>query len=68
MVKKLPANAGDMGWISGLGRSPRTKWQPTAVFLHGKNHGPRSLWPVGTVAPIVWQTTAHGVTKESDTN
>ena len=36
-----PANAGDtgdMGSIPGLGRFPwRRKWQPTLVFLPGKN-------------------------------
>ena len=40
MVKDLPANAGDMGLITGLGKIPkRRKWQPTPVFLPGKSHG-----------------------------
>ena len=44
MVKNLPANAEDAGSIPGQGRFPwRRKWQPTAVFLPGKSHGPRSL-------------------------
>ena len=44
MVKNLPANAGDAGSIPGPGRFPwRRKWQPTAVFLPGKSHGPSSL-------------------------
>ena len=44
-VSKEPAcNAGDLGSIPGLGRSPwRRKWQPTPVFLPGKFHGQRSL-------------------------
>ena len=37
-------NAGDLGSIPGLGRSPgRRKWQPTPVFLPGKSHGRRNL-------------------------
>ena len=36
MVKNEPANAGDNGSISGLGRSPGGRnWQPTPVFLPG---------------------------------
>ena len=39
MVKNLPVNVGDMGFICGLGRFPwRRKWQPTSVFLLGKSH------------------------------
>ena len=46
MVKNPPANAGDardMGdpWVGKIPRS--RKWQPTAVFLLEKFHGPRSL-------------------------
>ena len=37
-VKNLPANAGDVGLIPGLGRCPGD-WQPTPVFLPGKSHG-----------------------------
>ena len=45
VVKNLPANAGDVGLIPGLGRSlgGKKKWQPTPVFLPGKAHGQRSL-------------------------
>ena len=47
VVKNPPANAGgagDPGLIPGSGRVPwRRKWQPTAVFLPGESHGPRSL-------------------------
>ena len=42
--ENLPANAGNVGSIPGLGRSPwRRKWQPTPVFLPGESHGKRSL-------------------------
>ena len=37
-VKNLPANAGDVGSIPALGKSPgEGKWQPTPVFLPGKS-------------------------------
>ena len=36
-------NAGDPGFIPGLGRSWRRKWQPTPVLLPGKSHRQRSL-------------------------
>ena len=40
VVKNPPANVGDQGLISGLGRSPwRRKCHPTQVFLLGKSHG-----------------------------
>ena len=47
MVKSPPVNAGDagsMGSIPGLGRSPGVgpwsrKWQLTPVFLRGEAHG-----------------------------
>ena len=46
MVKKLPANTGDIrdeGSIS-VGKIPwRRAWQPTPVFLPGESHGQRSL-------------------------
>ena len=42
VVKKPPANAGDIrdaGLIPGSGRSPwRRKWQPIPVFLPRKSH------------------------------
>ena len=34
MVKNPPANAGDEGLITGLGRSPQ-EGQPTSIFLPG---------------------------------
>ena len=44
MVRNLPANAGDAGSISGVGKIPwRRKWQPTPVFLPQKSHGQRGL-------------------------
>ena len=47
VVKKLPANAGDIrdtGSIRGPGRSPRkSKWQPTPVFLPEELHEQRNL-------------------------
>ena len=44
VAKNLPANAGDSGWIPGLGRSPGWReWQPTPVSLPGKSHGQRTL-------------------------
>ena len=42
--KASVCNAGDLGLIPGLGRSPGVrKWQPTPVVLPGKSHGPQSL-------------------------
>ena len=44
MVKNPPPNAGDVGSISGSGRSLREeKWQPTPLFLSGKSYGQRSM-------------------------
>ena len=43
VVKNLPANAGDVGSISGSGRSLKEKMEPTPVFLSGKSYGQRSL-------------------------
>ena len=42
MVKILPANAGDMGSIPGLGRSPGGG-NGKPFSLPGKSHGQRSL-------------------------
>ena len=43
-VKNPPANAGDLGSISGSGRSPgKGHGEPTPVFLPGESHGQRSL-------------------------
>ena len=53
--KASACNAGDLGSVSGLGRSLgeqianhssilwRKKWQPTPVFLPGESQGQRSL-------------------------
>ena len=44
MVKKPLVKAGDVGLITGLGRSPGGKKQkPTPVLLPGKSHGQRRL-------------------------
>ena len=44
MVKNMPASAGDMASIAGLGRFLwRRPWQPTPVFLPGESYGQRSL-------------------------
>ena len=41
--KESTCNAGDLGLIPGLGRSPRREWLPAPVFLPGEVHGQRSL-------------------------
>ena len=42
--KESTCNAGDLGLIPGLGRSPGVrKWQPTPVFMPGESHRQRSL-------------------------
>ena len=44
MVKKPPANKGDVGSIPGLGRSSREgNGNPFQYSLPGKSHGQRSL-------------------------
>ena len=44
MLKKLPANVGDVGSIPWVRKSPwRMKWQPTLIFLSEKSHGRKSL-------------------------
>ena len=44
VVKNLPANAGEVGFLPGLGRSPgEGNGILTPVFLPGKSHGQRSL-------------------------
>ena len=57
MVKNLPANAGDLGWILGLGRPP------------GEGHG--NLFQYSCLGNPVdggaWWAIVHGVTEESDT-
>ena len=41
--KESACNAGDLGSIPGLGRSPGEGNGPTPVFLPGESHGQRSL-------------------------
>ena len=57
MVKNLPANAGDVGLIPGLGRCP------------GKENGnPLQCSCLGNPMDRgAWQVTVHGVTKVLDT-
>ena len=43
-VKSLACNAGDLGSIPWVRKSPwRREWQPTPVFLPGESHGQSSL-------------------------
>ena len=43
--KESASNAGDLGLIPGLGRSPGVvKSLPTPVFWPGESHGLYSLW------------------------
>ena len=58
MVKNLPANAGDVGLIPGLGRPPG-----------GENGNPLQYPCLGNPMDRgVWRATVHGITKESDMN
>ena len=43
VVKNPPANAGDMGSTSGMGRSPGEGNGNPSIVLPGKSHGQRSL-------------------------
>ena len=43
VVKSLPASAGDIGSIPGLGRSLEKEMATHSVFLPGGFHGQRSL-------------------------
>ena len=56
MVKNLPANAGDMGWIPGSGRSPG----------EGNGYPLQSSCLGNPMDREAWWATTHGVTKESD--
>ena len=57
VVKNLPANAGDMGSIPGLGRSPGER-----------NGNPLQYSCLGNpMDRKVWQAAVHGVTKEPET-
>ena len=57
LVKNPPANAGDVGSIPGLGRSPGEGNGNSLQYSCLGNHIDRGAWWV----------TIHGVTKESDT-
>ena len=57
VLKNLPANAGDTGSVPGSGRSPgegNSKLLQYSCVGHSMDRG-------------AWQTTVHGVAKESDT-
>ena len=56
MVKNTPANAGDVGSIPGLGRSP------------GKGNGYQLQYSClgNPLDRGVWRAIVHGVTKDSD--
>ena len=46
VLKTSPANAGDagdLGSVTGSGRSPGGAWQSTPIFLLRVSHGQRSL-------------------------
>ena len=57
VVKSLPANAGDEGWIPRLGRSP------------GKGNGNRLQYSCleSSMDRVAWWATIHGLPKASDT-
>ena len=57
MVKNLPANAGDVGLVPGLGRSPGEGISNPLQYSYQGNSVDRGVW---------W-TTVHGAAKESDT-
>ena len=57
MVKNPPANAGDMGSISGLGRSPGERNDKPLQYSCLENPMDRGAW---------W-TAVHGVVRKSDT-
>ena len=56
MVKNLPANAEDLGSISGLGTSPG----------EGNGNALQYSCPGNPMDRGAWQATVHEVTKESD--
>ena len=53
MVKYLPANAGDVGLIPGLGRSPG-----------GGNGNPLHIFAEKSMDRGTWQATVHEVAKD----
>ena len=56
VVKKLPANAGDLGSIPGLGRSPG----------EGNGNPLQYSCPGNPILRGAWWATVQGVTRESD--
>ena len=52
LVKNLPANAGDVGSVSGSGRSPG-----------GGNGNPFQYCLENSIDKGAWRATVHGVTK-----
>ena len=56
VVKKVPANAGDMGSIPGLGRSPEEGNGNPLQYSCLRN-------PIDRAA---WWATVHGIRRESD--
>ena len=52
VVKNLPANAGDVGSVSGSGRSPG-----------GGNGNPFQYCLENSIDKGAWRATVHGVTK-----
>ena len=57
VVKNLPANAGDMGLIPGLGRSPE----------EGNGNQLQYSCLGNPIDRGTWWVTVHGIAKESDT-
>ena len=57
MVKNPPANAGDVGWVPGLGRSPEGGNGNLLQYSCLGNRMDRGAW----------QATVRGVPKELDT-
>ena len=57
MVKNLPANIGDMGSVTGSGRSPG----------QGNSNPPQYSCMVNPMDRGTWQVIVHGVTNELDT-
>ena len=54
MVRNPPANAGDMGWIPGLGRSPR----------EGKGNSLQYSFLENPMDRGAWQATIYGVSSD----
>ena len=57
VIKNLPANAGDMGSVAGLGRSPGERNGNPLQYSCLGNYMDRGTW----------QDIVHNVPKESDT-